>query len=54
VAPPGSDLRQEHELVAELREVLKITDDRLIAPGNAAWVLPKTLSGACAADDRNQ
>ena len=35
VAPPASDLRHEHALVAELRSVLWITDDRVCATGYA-------------------
>jgi adenylate cyclase, class 2 len=39
VAPEGSDLVNEHSLVAELRGVLGITDDRLCASGYAAQIL---------------
>jgi homotetrameric cytidine deaminase len=39
VAPPESDLRDEHAKVAELREVLGISDDRLVAEGYAAMLL---------------
>lgn len=35
VAPPESDLSHEHRLVAELRDVFAITDDRLCARGYA-------------------
>lgn len=35
VAPPASDLSREHELVAELRDMLHITDDRLCPLGYA-------------------
>jgi adenylate cyclase class 2 len=35
VAPTDSDLAHEHELVAELRDALRITDDRLCATGYA-------------------
>jgi adenylate cyclase class 2 len=35
VAPPDSDLTHEHRLVAELREALGITDERLVALGYA-------------------
>ncbi|HTZ87197.1 MAG TPA: class IV adenylate cyclase [Solirubrobacteraceae bacterium] len=35
VAPPDSDLAHEHQLVAELRAALGITDERLIAIGYA-------------------
>ena len=35
VAPPDSDLALEHQLIAELREALGITDDRLVALGYA-------------------
>jgi adenylate cyclase class 2 len=31
VAPPDSNLTHEHQLIAELREVFGITDDRLVA-----------------------
>jgi predicted adenylyl cyclase CyaB len=36
VAPPESDLTPEHARVAELREALGITDDRLVSVGYAA------------------
>jgi homotetrameric cytidine deaminase len=39
VAPPGSDLGHEHAKVAELREVLDIGDERLVAEGYAAMLL---------------
>lgn len=48
VAPPGSDLTQEHQLIAELRDALAIADGHLIAvgyaeqlraKGAAAWVV---------------
>jgi adenylate cyclase class IV len=35
VALPASDLAHEHQLVAELRDALGITDDRLVALGYA-------------------
>lgn len=35
VAPPGSDLAEEHRLVVELRRVLAIADDDLVAVGYA-------------------
>jgi adenylate cyclase class 2 len=35
VAPPDSDLTREHQLIAELRNMLAITDDRLVAVGYA-------------------
>jgi adenylate cyclase, class 2 len=35
VAPPESDLTHEHQLIAELRDALHITDDRLVALGYA-------------------
>lgn len=35
VAPPDSDLAYEHRLVAELRDALGITDERLVALGYA-------------------
>ncbi|HWI74934.1 MAG TPA: cytidine deaminase [Baekduia sp.] len=39
VAEPGSDLRAEHRKVAELREVLGMADDRVVATGYAALLL---------------
>jgi adenylate cyclase class IV len=39
VAPPDSDLAHEHRLVAELRDALGITDERLVALGYAAQLL---------------
>jgi homotetrameric cytidine deaminase len=39
VAPPASDLAEEHARVAELREILGITDDRIVATGYAAMLL---------------
>jgi homotetrameric cytidine deaminase len=39
VAPPDSDLGAEHAKVAELREILGITDDRIVAEGYAAMLL---------------
>jgi homotetrameric cytidine deaminase len=39
VAPPGSDLTDEHRKVAELRSVLKISDDDVVARGYAALLL---------------
>ncbi len=39
VAPADSDLAHEHRLVAELRDALRITDDRLAAHGYAAQLL---------------
>jgi adenylate cyclase class IV len=39
VAPADSDLADEHRLVAELRDALGITDERLIALGYAAQLL---------------
>jgi adenylate cyclase class IV len=41
VAPPDSDLVREHELIAELRDRLAITDERLIAVGYAPQLLAK-------------
>ncbi len=35
MAPPGSDLAEEHALVRTLRERLGITDERLVAQGYA-------------------
>jgi predicted adenylyl cyclase CyaB len=39
VAPPGSDLTTEHRLVAELRDALGITDERLVALGYAEQLI---------------
>lgn len=39
VAPADSDLAHEHRLVAELRDALGITDERLVALGYAAQLL---------------
>jgi adenylate cyclase class IV len=39
VAPLDSDLAHEHRLVAELRDALGITDERLVALGYAAQLL---------------
>jgi homotetrameric cytidine deaminase len=39
VAPPESDLSEEHAKVAELRRVLGITDERIVAEGYAAMLL---------------
>jgi adenylate cyclase, class 2 len=36
VAPPDSDFAHEHRLVAELRDALGITDERLVALGYAS------------------
>jgi adenylate cyclase class IV len=36
VAPPESDLSEEHHLVAHLREVFDVNDDRLCATGYAS------------------
>ncbi|HVV76229.1 MAG TPA: class IV adenylate cyclase [Mycobacteriales bacterium] len=36
VAPPESDLAEEHQLVARLREVFSVTNDRLCATGYAS------------------
>jgi predicted adenylyl cyclase CyaB len=41
VAPPESDLTQEHDLVVELRKAFDITDERLIAIGYAEQLMPK-------------
>jgi predicted adenylyl cyclase CyaB len=41
VAPPESDLAHEHRLVAELRDALGITDDRLVARGYAEQLLDR-------------
>ncbi len=42
VAPADSDLSREHELVAQLRHELNITEDRLEARGYARQLLPAT------------
>lgn len=39
VAPPDSDLTHEHRLVAELRDALGITDERLVALGYAEQLI---------------
>lgn len=39
VAPPDSDLAYEHRLVAELRDALGITDERLVALGYAEQLI---------------
>lgn len=39
VAPPDSDLAHEHRLIAELREALGITDERLVTLGYAEQLL---------------
>ena len=39
VAPPDSDLANEHRAVAELRDALGITDERLVALGYVAQLL---------------
>jgi predicted adenylyl cyclase CyaB len=39
VAPPDSDLTNEQRLIAELREALGITDERLVALGYAEQLL---------------
>jgi adenylate cyclase, class 2 len=39
VAPPNSDLSHEYQLIAELREALGITDDRLVAVGYAKQLI---------------
>jgi adenylate cyclase, class 2 len=41
VAPPGSDLAHEHRLIAELRDALAITDERLVAIGYAEQLRAK-------------
>jgi adenylate cyclase, class 2 len=41
VAPPESDLTHEHQLIADLRDALKVTDDRLVAVGYAAQLEAK-------------
>jgi adenylate cyclase class 2 len=39
VAPADSDLAHEHQLIAELRDALGITDERLVAVGYATQLL---------------
>ena len=39
VAPPDSDLAHEHRLIAELRDALGITDERLVAVGYAEQLI---------------
>ncbi|MGH2878384.1 MAG: hypothetical protein ACRDK4_02090 [Solirubrobacteraceae bacterium] len=39
MAPADSDLTHEHRLIAELRDALGITDERLVALGYAAQLL---------------
>ena len=39
VAPPESDLTREYELIRELRDVLSVTDERLVALGYAEQLL---------------
>jgi homotetrameric cytidine deaminase len=46
VAPPESDLGDEHAKVAELREVLGIDDDLLVADGYAAMLLAEGAATA--------
>ena len=41
VAPPDSDLAHEHQLIAELRNALAITDERLVAIGYAEQLRAK-------------
>jgi adenylate cyclase, class 2 len=41
VAPPDSDLAEEHRLVDELREAFGVTDDRLCSDGYAAQLLAR-------------
>jgi adenylate cyclase class 2 len=45
VAPPGSNLTHEHRLVAELRDALGITDERLVALGYAEQLIPRDGNG---------
>jgi homotetrameric cytidine deaminase len=58
VAPAGSDLGDEHRRVAELREVLGMADDRVVAVGYAALLLdggaatPRMVDLARSAMDR--
>lgn len=40
VAAPGSDLAHEHRLIDELRRLIGIADERLVARGYADWLLP--------------
>ena len=43
VAPPGSDLTHEQQFIAELRDALAITDDRLVAIGYAEQLRAKDI-----------
>jgi len=43
VAPADSDLRNEHELVEQLRDAFSITDDRLIAIGYAQQLITRSV-----------
>ncbi len=43
VAPADSDLRNEHELVEQLRDALSITDDRLSATGYAQQLVTRSI-----------
>jgi adenylate cyclase class IV len=43
VAPPDSDLTHEHQLIAELRDALAITDERLVAIGYAEQLRAKDI-----------
>jgi len=49
VAPSESNLTREHELVIELRDALRITDDRLCAKGYAEQLLGDAGRGAAGA-----
>lgn len=44
VAPPDSDLTHEHQLIAELRDALAITDERLVAIGYAEQLRAKDIA----------
>lgn len=43
VAPADSDLRNEHELVEQLRDAFSITDDRLCATGYAQQLIARSI-----------
>lgn len=45
VAPPDSDLAHEHQLIAELRDALAITDERLVAAGYAEQLRARGVAG---------
>jgi adenylate cyclase, class 2 len=50
VAPPHSDLDQEHKLISHLRTAFAITDERLLATGYAKQLKPQFMSRAIGAN----